>query len=213
MMNRDYYAGTCYMYKVPDGDYGRGASVSYFPTSSDVLTFKGLVTHEAGGHGFAKLDDEYAYESQGAIPSDVVESHKALWGYGWWKNTDYTSDVTQVKWSKFISDERYASEGLGTYEGGGTYWTGVWRPTENSIMRYNTGGFNAPSREAIYYKAMKLSEGADWEYDYETFVAFDLSSLTSTKSAQAKPRNYVEKQLPPLPPPVVVNKDWREVRK
>ena len=40
-------------------------------------------------------------------------------------------------------------------------------------MRYNTGGFNAPSREAIYKKIMKFSEGDAWTYDYETFVAFD----------------------------------------
>lgn len=33
--------------------------------------------------------------------------------------------------------------------------------------------FNAPSREAIYKKIMKLSEGPDWQYDYETFAVFD----------------------------------------
>ncbi|MBR0305682.1 MAG: hypothetical protein IIX07_02585, partial [Lachnospiraceae bacterium] len=80
---------------------------------------------------------------------------------------------SKVRWNYFLEDERYANEGLGVYEGGLTYWTGVWRPTENSIMRYNVGGFNAPSREAIYYRINKLAYGKDWEYDYEDFVEYD----------------------------------------
>lgn len=217
MMNRNYYAGTCYMYITEDGDYGRGPSIAYFPTSSDTYTFNGMILHEAGGHGFAKLADEYAYEHYGTIPEDIKSSYESREVLGWYKNVDFISDPNDVKWAKFISDDRYSSEGISVYEGACTFWIGAWRPTEDSIMRYNVGGFNAPSREAIYYRAMKLSEGPDWEYDYETFVAFDMSSratpAATTSSAQTRPRNYVERPLPPLPPPVVVNKDWREVRK
>ena len=36
-----------------------------------------------------------------------------------------------------------------------------------------TGKFNAPSREAIYYRIHKLAYGASWKYDYETFVSWD----------------------------------------
>ena len=35
------------------------------------------------------------------------------------------------------------------------------------------GGFNAPSREAIYYRIHKLAFGTTWEYDYESFVKWD----------------------------------------
>ncbi|MBQ0090455.1 MAG: hypothetical protein KBT27_14100, partial [Prevotellaceae bacterium] len=65
VMNKDLYAGTCYMYWPSSEDYGRGLAIAYFPTSSDTDTFNGLVSHEAGGHGFAKLGDEYAYEYMG----------------------------------------------------------------------------------------------------------------------------------------------------
>ena len=37
----------------------------------------------------------------------------------------------------------------------------------------NKGKFNAPSREAIYYRIHKLAYGASWKYDYETFVSWD----------------------------------------
>lgn len=33
--------------------------------------------------------------------------------------------------------------------------------------------YNAPSREAIYKRAMKLAYGDSWDYDYEEFVKFD----------------------------------------
>lgn len=210
MMNRDYYAGTCYMYSVPDGDYGRGPSISYFPTSSDAATFDGVVSHEAGGHGFAKLADEYDYP--GTISEEEVESYKNMGIYGWWKNADFTSDPTRVKWAKFITDDRYASENIGVFEGACTYQYGAWRPTEESIMRHNIGGFNAPSREAIYYRIHKLAYGSNWEYNYEEFVTWDLAHRTpAATSARSTRTNFVEREFEPLAPPVVVKKDWREL--
>lgn len=217
MMNRDYYAGTCFMYyPTVSGDYGRGLSIAYFPTSSNTDTFNGLVSHEAGGHGFAKLADEYAYEEKGAVPSDVVSTARGQEAWGWSKNVDFTGDPTQVKWAQFISDTRYASENIGCYEGAYTYWTGAWRSTENSIMRYNTGGFNAPSRYAIWYRINKLAFGANWNGTYEDFVTYDAVNRTPAASArrQAQIRKRQQHPLPPLAPPVVVGHSWREeVRK
>ena len=215
MMNRDFYAGTCYMYSVPDGDYGRGPSISYFPTNSDPTTFSSLVSHEAGGHGFSKLGDEYAYEDKGAISQADVESAQNMAIYGFWKNVDFTEDRTKVKWAKFLNDERYQYDGLGVFEGAFTYWTGAWRPTEESIMNHNTGGFNAPSREAIWYRIHKLAYGDSWEYNYEDFVTYDAKNRkTSTAPlARSTRTNFVEREFEPLAPPVVVNKDWREVVK
>lgn len=211
MMNRDYYAGTCYMYYgVSDGDYGRGLSIAYFPTSSDEATFNGLVSHEAGGHGFAKLADEYAYE--GSISDAEVNEYRAQEQYGWWKNVDFTSDPSMVKWATFIEDDRYTTEGVGVFEGACTYAEGAWRPTENSIMRYNIGGFNAPSRYAIWYKIHKLAYGVDWNGTYEDFVAYDAVNRQQPTAA-SRHRSYVEKQLPPLAPPVVVSRDWRDAIK
>lgn len=214
-MNSDNYAGTCYMYYPSvDGDYGSGPSVSYFPRGGDESTFASLLHHEANGHGFAKLADEYAYDWMGAVPNDYVsEIQDQQNNWGWWKNVDFTDDLSQVRWSHFLNDDRYDAEGLGAFEGGLTYWTGVWRPTENSIMRYNTGGFNAPSREAIYHRIHKLAYGDSWEYDYEEFVEWDeinRSSASSAGAARSRRGNYVEQSMPPTAPPVVVGRSWRE---
>lgn len=213
MMNSQEYAGTCYMYyPSSNSDYGRGVSVAYFPLGTDNDMFAQLLHHEACGHGFAKLADEYAYEYMGAVPTDYV-SQVRNWqsDWGWYKNVDFTSDPATVKWHTFLSDPRYANEGLGVFEGGATYWTGVWRPTENSIMRYNTGGFNAPSREAIYYRIHKLAYGESWNYDYEDFVAYDAvnrkASAGISFSTPIVPKDFV-----PLAPPVVVGKSWRDAR-
>ena len=207
MMNRDYYAGTCWMYYPESGDYGNGVSVAYFPTSSDEATFRGLILHEAGGHGFAKLADEYAYEEYGQVPSDEITNCQNLWDFGWYPNIDFTSDPALVNWSEFIADARYKYDGLGVFEGGYTYWTGVWRPTENSIMRYNEGGFNAPSREAIYTRINKLAFGESWQYDYEDFVAYD---AVNRRSEPATAPSSVLQRHEPTAPPVIVRKTWRE---
>lgn len=214
-MNSDIGIGVCYMYRPESvsGTYGSGVSVAYIPKGGDKETFAQLLHHEACGHGFAKLADEYAYESMGAVPSDYVS--QTQWeqsNWGWGKNVDFTDDLSTIRWSRFIKDSRYAYDGLGAFQGGLTYWTGVWRPTENSIMRYNTGGFNAPSREAIYYRIHKLAYGDSWEYDYEDFVKYD--EINRRNSSAASHRSVgVQKRHKPLHPPVVVGKSWRDAGK
>ena len=220
MMNSDVFAGTCYMYTPPDeGDWSNGASVSYFSTYySNEILFERLIHHEVCGHGFGKLADEYSEGHIEDFPQEDVNFMKSEQNnWGWWKNVDFTSDLSQIRWSHFINDPRYADEGIGAYEGGLTYLTGVWRPTVNSIMRYNWGGFNAPSREAIYYRIHKLAYGPDWKYDYEKFVEYDaINRATATGaasaaiSAQRLKINYVEEYFEPTPPPVLIKKTWRE---
>lgn len=205
-LNRNYYAGTCYMYHPEEGqgNYGNGPSIAYFPLGTDADMFRGLVQHEAGGHGFSKLDDEYDYGY--TVGSSFIDERINMFKWGWWPNIDFTGDPEAVKWSHFLSDIRYTNEGLGVFEGGATYGKGVWRPTENSIMRYNTGVYNAPSREAIYTRINKLAYGADWQYDYELFVAWDAVNRMSTKAAGQGVRRRYE----PLEKPVVTGKSWRD---
>lgn len=210
MMNSKAYAGTCYMYYGYEVDYGSGVSVSYFPIGTDDQQLAQVLHHEAGGHGFAKLSDEYSYEDYGRITAEAQASYEEMEPFGWWKNVDFTSDPTAVKWAAFLTDSRYANEGLGVYEGACTYWSGAWRPTENSIMRHNTGGFNAPSREAIYYRIHKLAYGNEWEYDYEEFVEYDARNRAGSVSAAAARPNYVEKVFEPTSPPVVIPHPWDE---
>ena len=72
----------------------------------------------------------------------------------------------------FLADSRYATERIGIYEGACTYMTGVYRPTEESMMNSNTSGFNAPFRKAVYDGVMKRGSGR--ETTYKEFVSFDL---------------------------------------
>lgn len=212
-MNSNRYAGTCYMYYPSDTTitFGSGLSISYFPKGGDTETFAQLLHHEALGHGFAKLADEYAYEENGTIPKSTIALHQEQQSnWGWWKNVDFTNDSTTIRWSRLLLDERYQYDGLGAFEGGLTYWKGVWRPTENSIMRYNTGGFNAPSREAIYYRIHKLAYGDEWKYDYEKFVEWDAKNRKTQSNTLRMPARREIQNFVPLHPPVIKQMTWRE---
>ena len=212
-MNSTKYAGTCWMHDSVSGevkDYGCGTSVCYFPVGSDEGQIERLVHHEAGGHGFAKLADEYAYEYMGTVPQDYIDGSNYKVPYGWWKNGDFTNDYNSVKWRRFLFDDRYKYDGLGCFEGAFTYWKGAWRPTDTSIMRYNVDGFNAPSREAIWYRIHKLAYGDSWSYDYEEFVAYDAVNRKTAASASAPRRYAPEKPFTPTAPPVLTGMTWRE---
>ena len=203
IINKAQYAGTCWM-------YSNNMAICYVPLCRDETDYAQTLRHEGCGHGFGKLADEYFYDSMGRIPYDDVTKLKKWKGfaYGFYENVDLTSDPHTILWSKFISDSRYSGK-VGVYEGGYTYPYGVYRPTDNSIMRYNTGGFNAPSREAIYKKIMKFSEGDAWTYDYETFVAFDAParSAEAVTRAAAQCAAVDKANFIPLAPPVMVMVD------
>ena len=154
IINSTEFGGSTYMYAPKtEGDWAGGKSVSYIPKVPLKMDFRGLVQHEAGGHGFAKLADEYTSGSGKEIPETEKEAIKAFEKYGWYRNVDFTDDPSKVKWSHLLSDE--SSEGV--FEGALGYSSGVWRPSSTSIMKDNQGTFNAPSREAIEYRINRLA--------------------------------------------------------
>lgn len=171
----DRSAGVCSMMTndSKESDYGSGIGVAFITRNER----RALVHHELGGHGFAKLSDEYTNRAINDNPIDDEQiTYFSQMGrkYGWHKNVDFTADPTKVKWNFFLADTRYDRELLGVYEGGGGNWKhGIYRPSYNSIMNNNYGGYNAPSREAIYYRIHKLAYGEDWQYDFEEFVRWD----------------------------------------
>ena len=213
MMNSTRYAGTCYMYMSSSytGDYGSGPSISYFPLGNDDVNFEQVLHHEANGHGFSKLADEYSYVENGAIPAEEISFYQDVTAaHGWYKNVDFTNDPAKVRWSQFLYDSRYSNEGLGVYEGACTYITGAYRSTETSIMRYNTDGFNAPSRESIYYRIHKLAYGPTWEFNYEDFVSYDAINRKESTRARVWNSATVNYFNENHCPPVVIEKDWRD---
>ena len=203
IINKVKYAGTCHM-------YSNNQAVCYVPLCKNEAEYAQTLRHEGCGHGFGKLADEYFYSSLGTIPTKMSAQLKQWQGfaYGFYENVDLTSDPEKIAWSKFISDSRYSGK-VGVYEGGYTYAYGVYRPTEYSIMHYNTGGFNAPSREAIYKKIMKFSEGDAWTFNYEEFVEFDAParSAEAVTRAAAQSASIDKANFIPLAPPVMIMVD------
>lgn len=166
-----------------------------------------LIHHEANGHGFGFLLDEYLTGADLEITEEDKKSIDKDHEKGFSCNIDYISDSDEILWSKFIKDSRYDSERIGIYEGAGSSSKGIYRATETSVM--NIGflrQFNAPSREAIYKRAMKLAYGDSWTYDYEEFVKFDTQgradwieamNKANTRSVKADSRFKQYKHIPP----------------
>ena len=205
--------GTAYMYD-PDtwstSQFASGPSVVYFTKQDDSFESTGNVIRHECGHGFGKLLDEYVYSFAGRIPQDEQNKLEQKAAYGWHANVDFTSDPTKVKWSAFLSDERYRYDELGVFEGGATYPYGVWRPSQTSIMVFNVGRFNAPSRYAIWQRIHKLAYGSNWNGTYEDFVAYDvINRKTAPANAQSKVFLATPKQQRTAPP-VETGRTWRQ---
>ena len=155
--------------------FDNGFSIAYCPLDRNLQVSAYMVHHEANGHGFGYLLDEYIQPDYSSSPTkeDIEHYTQRYEKYGYNANIDFTNNLKNIRWAYFINDSRYNNEKLGAYEGAAYWPKGAYRPTEYSIM-YNDGGlFNAPSREAIYKRAMKLAYGDSWTYDYEEFVKFD----------------------------------------
>ena len=177
-----------------------------------------VLNHESGGHGIGRLLDEYveAGNENLTMPEEYKTELDSIWTTrGWGANVDWRSNPAEVKWTKFINDARYADERIGVYEGSYLYQYGAYRPTENSMMRYNDSPFNAPSREAIYKRVMQESEGDGWTYDYETFVAFDVAGhsqfVNALNAGQTRRRGAPTLDRQQLTaPPVFLKGTWRD---
>ena len=153
--------------------------------------YEEIVIHEFG-HMFGKLADEYVNDGDDyqSISAQEKLNLQNFFPYGMNKNIDVTDAPSSIKWSHFLSDSRYSNSGTGIFEGANQYRTGVWRPSENSIMRNMSGQFNAPSREAIYYRIHKLAYGKNWQYNFEDFVQWDLKNIQSESKTSAQSIPY-----------------------
>lgn len=197
---------------------GRSYCIRYSSGQACCIVFDpntNVLVHELCGHGFGDLWDEYS-ENSGTF-TDYEGLDRDWTSRAWGANTDWRNDPATIRWAHLLADERYAGEGLGIFEGAKLYTRGIYRPTNNSMMRYNNCPFNAPSREQIYKNTMKWSEGSAWSYDYETFVAFDAAGREQAAGKlQAAPtllqerdpeRQHAESHIAPL----LVDESVREV--
>ncbi|MBT2542381.1 hypothetical protein J7E99_17075 [Streptomyces sp. ISL-44] len=125
---------------------------------STTLGYEGISTASAGhaksgqvaihetGHSLGKLADEYFYSgvpeyekytgpepaesNSSALPADRMAAQRA-------------------KWYRWLGEPSPDGGTVGAYEGGGYFATGLYRPTDNSIMRVLGKPFNLPGVEAM----------------------------------------------------------------
>lgn len=154
-----------------------GAAIAFCPLStySYPLDTRGVVQHEAGGHGFGKLGDEYIYHNafidnchceDGCGHGSAFNMYKAL---GWYENLSFTGKMQSVPWSHLIFDPRY-SDIVDIYEGGYLHSRGVFRSEQNSCMNNNIPYYSTISRESI---VKRIKRYAGETYSFDDFVKND----------------------------------------
>lgn len=167
--NSDAYEGlTCL--------YGDGFAIAVCPMSK--LDYpndaRGLIQHEAGGHGWAKLDDEYVYhrdyiQTCTCFCCSHVDGVEGMHAMGWGRNVSLVGKYGQVEWKHLLAHECY-SDIVDIYEGSHMHARGVFRSEVNSCMNNNVPYFSTWSRQIIVERIM---DAAGETFTFDQFVAND----------------------------------------
>ncbi len=184
--NTEDYGGVTYMWE-------DGTAIAYCPMSDYgyPLDFRGVIQHEAGGHGFGKLGDEYIYHNEfiqaclcTCCPHAFeLQLHQSI---GWFQNLSLTGKMGDVPWRDFIFHEKY-SEFVDIFEGGYMHSRGVYRSEQNSCMNNDIPYFSTISRYEIY-KRIKEYAGEAWSL--EDFIEHDVIEAVSTASVVGTKNGY-----------------------
>ena len=159
--NSDAYEGVTYF-------EWYGSPISICPPSSRPYPqdTRGVIQHEAGGHGFGRLGDEEIVKSAWA-PSSVKEQIESMHHRNEYANLSTTSGLHSVPWADFVFDTRYSDQ-VDVFEGGMGYMRGIFRPEQNSCMNYGIPYYNAPSRLSIMRRIFDYGgEPFSMDYFYE----------------------------------------------
>ncbi len=192
LQNVSLYEGITYM-------YSDGSALACCPVSTQAYPydFRGIIQHEAGGHGFGKLGDEYIYHNafiQNCIcwccehpqgDDDMTTSYGVFKSLGWYKNLSMSSDITYVPWAHLIFDSRYSNY-VDLYEGGYMHSRGVYRSEATSCMNNNIPHYSAISRQAI---VERIKYCAGETFSLEEFYAND-SNEFGTRSSGWSAQDY-----------------------
>lgn len=180
--NTEDYGGICYM-------WDEGAAIAYCPMSDYgyPMDFRGVIQHEAGGHGFAKLGDEYIYHNA-FIDNCDCPCCPHVWEFnlakakGWYENLSLSGKMNEVPWSHLIFHEKY-NQIVDIFEGGYMHNRGVFRSEQNSCMNNDIPYYSTISRETIVKRIMSI---AGETYKFEDFVAKDVLEAGDTESDSAR---------------------------
>lgn len=194
LMNTSTYEGVTMM-------YGDGSAIACCPVSTDAYPydFRGIIQHEAGGHGFGKLGDEYIYHNafiQNCAcidgcdhpkgENDLNSAYGIFKSHGWYKNLSLTSDATQVPWAHLIYNPKY-SDFVDMFEGGYMHSRGVYRSEATSCMNNNIPYYSTISRQAIVERIM---EYAGETFTLEKFYALDKDNFGTIPSTRSYSKEF-----------------------
>ncbi len=187
--NSSRYGGT-------NWSYSNGMAISVVPVSTRFYpySFKNILQHEAGGHGFGKLADEYI-NTYATITSADKDELKWWQQWGFYLNLDLTNNLNNILWKHFIGEPNYSY--VGAHEGGYLYAYGVWRPEVTSLMINNITYINAPSRELIVRRIKKLAG------ETFSFSEFKQKDVRETHSLTRSASIAVDTEML-LPPPILI---------
>lgn len=168
-----------------------GSAIAFCPktTYEYPLDWRGIIQHEAGGHGFGKLADEYIYHNAFIDAcrctccghADAVRQGK---NNGWFDNISLSGKANAVPWSHLIYDKRY-SDIVDIYEGAFMHSRGVFRSEQNSCMNNDIPYFSTISRESI---VKRIKSYAGEAFSFEDFVKNDKKEPAISPSPSAKGR-------------------------
>jgi len=199
--NTTDYGGICYM-------WGDGSAIACCPMSRDAypFDFRGIVQHEAGGHGFGKLADEYIYHNAfiqlcACSCCDHLKELRAYKALGWYRNLSENGDMKTVEWAHLIYHKDYSNI-VDMYEGGFFHTRGIYRSEATSCMNNNIPYYSAISRQAMVERIMKY---AGKEFDINDFYAKDVRdasnntrvSMPLVVEENAATMRGASKQMPP----------------
>ena len=184
--NTEDYGGVTYM-------WNDGTAIAYCPMSDYgyPLDFRGVIQHEAGGHGFGKLGDEYIYHNEfiqacGCSCCPHAFELQTAQSLGWFQNLSLSGKMGDVPWRDFIFHEKYHTF-VDIFEGGYMHTRGVYRSEQNSCMNNDIPYYSTISRYEIYKRIMEYA-GQSWSL--EDFIANDVVEAVSTSSTKAQNTDY-----------------------
>lgn len=192
--NSTDYGGICQMWE-------DGSAIAFCPLSTYgyPLDTRGVIQHEAGGHGFGKLGDEYIYHNEFidfcscTCCGHVYEFNWAK-SLGWYDNLSLSGKMHEVPWSQLIFDDKY-SDFVDIFEGGFMHNRGVYRSEQNSCMNNDIPYYSTISRMSI---VKRIKQYASESFSYEDFKANDvISSEVTTRSFNDAGSSIHHFQLPP----------------
>ncbi|MBR4381847.1 MAG: hypothetical protein IKP48_11415 [Bacteroidaceae bacterium] len=243
LINDSRYAGISFYWSygksyamVPVTQRSDGSNLKWSGNGSSKVTCEGTwlntALHEAGGHMFGRLADEYI--GSATYTGKTIPGHNLPVPYG----LNVTADKeNNLLWSDFIPNTQGIMQTgkflhVGTYEGGyGAYGKGIWRSEEVSCMDDNRPYFSAWQR---YLIAKRIHDLAQEPFTYDDFIANDNQYINIQAGVQfagtegklttifvpegiryndtsLAPRLFLHSApndiLPPLPPPVLMENE------